>query len=368
MAANRLPICFALLTSVTLLLCCYSPGWAQNPVPDANIRALGWIEPDTDVIDLSSGAGEQRIQALLVEEQQIVTQGQPLVRLVGYEAQAAKIQWIKAQLRTARERTARELVLRQTQLTAQGIRKEQIRIQDTREIKILEHEITALTAELEYRTLELERAKTLSKKEVVPNNIYDLRKMEQTQSQAALQTAQAKLQHQKVLARLNQEKILADQEEILAESRVREEEIGLENLEKELVFAQKGLESYEIASPVDGVILTVLARAGEVPGTSPILKMADIRNMVAIAEVYETDLSNVRLGRKAVVTSPALPKALSGEVVRISRLIFKRTIQTIDPYQPSDYRVAEVRIRLDDPGTASRYIHLQVDVEIKDLP
>ena len=145
--------------------------------------------------------------------------------------------------------------------------------------------------------------------------------------------------------------------------------MGIGSLQQELVLSRKKLEIYNISSPVQGEILTVLSRAGEVPGGDlPILKMADIRTMVAIAEIYETDISKVRLGQKAIITSKALPAKLTGTVVHISRLIFKRTIRDIDPYQPTDYRVAEVRIRLDDAKTAARYIQLQVDVELVGTP
>ena len=341
---------------------------AALPDKSSKISALGRVEPELDVIDLSAAAGEQRIKAVLVKEGQSVTKGQPLVRLVGYAAQKAEVAWLEEKVRTARNQVARELDLRQMLLADAGIRQEQIRAEDAAKIKILAHEIISLEAEVKYQTLEMERAQTLNTKNVVSAHTYDLRQLELVKVRETLNTTKVELERQKILSELHQKELQTEKEIILAESRTRELEIGLKNLEQELFLSKNKLATYTIPSPVEGEILTIFSRAGEVPRTLPILKMADIRTMVVVAEVYETDLLKIHQGQKAVITSPALPGKLTGKVVHISRLIFKRTIKDIDPYQPLDYRVAEVRILLDDPETAARFIQLQVDVELKGTP
>jgi|GEM_PF-1290814 len=340
------------------------PDGKNGPAAGSEIHALGRLEPDLGVFDISAASGEKRIQKVLVKEGQKVAKGEPLILLVGYDAYKADVDLLEQKILTAKAQVQRELALRKVRLEEAKARQEITRVQDRDEIRILEHRIVSLTAQVAFRKREMERAKTLNTKEVVSGQDYDERQMELTRTREDLNTAGVALSRQKALAPLNQQKARAEQATILEDSRARELSIGLDTLEKELNFARKKMETFRIPSPVDGEILTIFSRGGGVPGQYPILKMADLSSMVAIAEVYETDLGRVRMDQSAVVTSPALPGKLTGKVIHINRLIFKRTVRDIDPYQPEDYRVAEVKILLDDPDTAARYIQLQVDVAL----
>ncbi|MCX8071595.1 MAG: hypothetical protein N3C12_03970 [Candidatus Binatia bacterium] len=50
-----------------------------------------------------------------------------------------------------------------------------------------------------------------------------------------------------------------------------------------------------------------------------VLELGDTDGMYAVAEVYESDIGQVRVGQPAVVTSPALKDALSRTVEQIGR-------------------------------------------------
>ena len=108
----------------------------------------------------------------------------------------------------------------------------------------------------------------------------------------------------------------------------------------------------------------VIVYAGETTGEGPILRLGETGRMFAVAEVYETDARFVREGQRAVVTSPALPQDLHGEVVWRSRLVHKNDVLGIDPAADTDTRVMETRIRIDEADVAAGFVHLQVDVEI----
>src|SRR5262249_646182 len=97
----------------------------------------------------------------------------------------------------------------------------------------------------------------------------------------------------------------------------------------------------------------------------PILRMGRTDSMVAVAEVYYTDIHRVKTGKKAVVTSPALPDPLKGTVIQVGSLIAKNDVLGIDPTADVDARVVEVRIRLDPHPIVSRLVHLQVNVQIE---
>ena len=115
-------------------------------------------------------------------------------------------------------------------------------------------------------------------------------------------------------------------------------------------------------SPV--VSLEFRTRPGESTEGSAILKMGDTRIMHAVAEVYETDVKQVKLEQPARIQSPALLRSLSGRVVDIGRMIFKNDVLNVDPAADADARVVEVRIELEPDPLVSRLTNLTVDAVI----
>ena len=86
--------------------------------------------------------------------------------------------------------------------------------------------------------------------------------------------------------------------------------------------------------------------------------------MFAVAEVYETDIGRVKAGQHATVTSPALPKPISGSVEKVGLKIGRLDAVGADPVAKTDARVVEVEIRLEDPAAVANLTNLQVEVEI----
>ena len=128
--------------------------------------------------------------------------------------------------------------------------------------------------------------------------------------------------------------------------------------------AEAEIERSLIRAPFAGRVLDVHARPGEVVGLDGVLELGRVDSMYAIAEVYETDVSNVRKGMRARVSSSALPGTLSGTVERIRPKVQKLDEIGTDPAARKDARIVEVEIRLDDSKAAANLTNLQVDVEI----
>lgn len=124
------------------------------------------------------------------------------------------------------------------------------------------------------------------------------------------------------------------------------------------------LERSYIRAPFAGRVLDVHARPGEFVGPDGVLELGRVGSMYAIAEVYETDVRNVRNGMRARVSSSALPGDLSGTVERIRPKVQKLDEIGTDPAARKDARIVEVEIRLDDSTAAANLTNLQVDVEI----
>jgi HlyD family secretion protein len=147
-----------------------------------------------------------------------------------------------------------------------------------------------------------------------------------------------------------------------AQARVAESEI--EVAAALLEVAQAELERAFIKAPVNGLVLDVMLKPGEFIGAEGLLEIGKVDKMYAVAEVYETDIRRVKIGQTAMVTSDALPRALSGKVEFIRHKVEKQDVTGTDPAADKDARIIEVEIRLDDPEAAASLTHLQVEIII----
>jgi HlyD family secretion protein len=151
----------------------------------------------------------------------------------------------------------------------------------------------------------------------------------------------------------------------VAEAAVREAEAVQGALAAELRSAQAERDLSIVRAPIAGRVLEVHARPGEKVGSEGILEMARTDVMYAIGEVYETDISRVKVGQRAVVRSPALGRELAGTVERLGLKVGKLESLGTDPAARTDARVVEVEIRLDDPAAVAGLTNLEVEVLIR---
>ena len=98
-----------------------------------------------------------------------------------------------------------------------------------------------------------------------------------------------------------------------------------------VVRAEADLAVTTIRAPIRGRVLKVHARSGERVGDLGIVEIGDTRAMHAVAEVYELDVANIRIGQKASVRVQSLPDALVGEVVHIGWEVGRRVVLDNDP-------------------------------------
>lgn len=129
--------------------------------------------------------------------------------------------------------------------------------------------------------------------------------------------------------------------------------------------AEADLELSTVRAPIAGQVLDIHAREGERVGLEGIAELGETSSMYAVAEVYEADIGRVRVGQRARVSSPALPRELTGRVERIGLKVGKKDVLSTDPVADADARVVEVEVRLDDPEPAASLTNLRVDVVIE---
>jgi HlyD family secretion protein len=212
----------------------------------------------------------------------------------------------------------------------------------------LKSEIARFEVEQNAAQQELNREEALARKDFVPRVQVEGARLKAQDTERLLEAAQHHL-------------------ESLTE--VRETDVDL--AKAELVAAQADLDRAHIQqnagtirSPKKGRVMRIVARAGEAVGPGGIITIADTDRMNVIAEIYETDISRVKLGQKAVVMSDWLSSPVEGVIRWISPEIENRTIP-IDPSEAADRRVYQARIRVDRPELLARRINSKVNVLIE---
>jgi HlyD family secretion protein len=151
--------------------------------------------------------------------------------------------------------------------------------------------------------------------------------------------------------------------------------VPTKSAEEKLLLARQMAEQTVLKAPVAGTVLKVVGREGQPTGMEPVLQMADLTAMTAVAEVYEGDVERlskwVRAGPvRAEIKNPALPRALAGTVKSeqdISRMIARNQVFAMGPREDADRRVIEVVVHLapDAVADASRFVGLQVTVTLE---
>lgn len=123
-----------------------------------------------------------------------------------------------------------------------------------------------------------------------------------------------------------------------------------------------------LKAPIDGQVLKIHAKTGEVISNTGFAEIGKISQMYVVAEVYQTDIQKVNVGQKATITSTAFPGKIPGTVNEIGWQIERQSIFSVNPTADTDRRIVEVKISIDDPADSerlARLTNLQVDVAIQ---
>jgi HlyD family secretion protein len=328
------------------------------------VAALGRIEPSGDLIAVGGAMGD-RVQQLLVAEGDWVEPDQILAYLQSHEEIVAERELVEAKLAEARARLKAETayadaLIRQAQVAqyeAQRVGPHQVAIQDA--------QVRLARTNLETAREDLQRMQDVGRRDIVSSQSLDHQAALVRQAEDKLASAEAALAQAHTASEVNLSKAQAQLDAAKSQLEQVKSSVPVASLERQIVATEARLKRSVIRAPTAGRVLTIDTHAGESTGQRAILTLADTRGMYVVAEVYETDVGLVRKGQRAEITSPALPRPLSGTVERVGRMIYKNDLLHVDPAAVHDARVVETHIRLNDPEPARDLIRLQVDVRIR---
>lgn len=335
----------------------------ERPAVWNSVSALGRIRPLDDVVEVGVDAS-RRLAKLLVTEGQLVKKGDILAYLEDYEELKAAAEQAASRLRGGQTQLAARIDCETANIARAEAEVNSLKANYPKDLEIQEASIEKLKTELGLSRQELERYDRLYRAKSVSLEEFERKTTEVVQRGKALQVAEAELSKLKggfPLELVKAESNLALAKATLALARPT---IDIPTLECSVELAMAQLSRAIVSSPTDGQILKIRARPGEVVRSQTILTMANLEQMCVVAEIYETDLLRLQTGQKAVVTAAALSQPLTGHILFVGRSINQQAVYDLDPASPSDSRVAEVRILLDEAQPASRLVNLQVAVEI----
>lgn len=345
-----------------------------NQIAPRAVTALGRLEPEGEVIKLSvANAQDSRVNELLVKEGDRVRATQLIATLQGLEKKQAELAEAKQNVLVYRAKLEQlkagegKLADISAQKANIARNKAQLRTENLER----EAEIADARAELKNDEINYNRYQTLYREGAVSKSDLDDRQELYRRSQAKLDRAKARLEN--TVSTLQE--AIATEEAMLDKLReVRPVDLAAATAEVDYAIAkvkriESELEDYYVRVPIDGQILKINTLVGEQVDTREgIVELGRTHQMYAIAEVYETDVSKVKVGQRATVVSEhgGFEEKLQGTVDQIALQIKKQDVLESDPAANKDARVVEVKVRLDpqDSDRVAGLTNLQVRIRI----
>ncbi len=349
------------------------------------ISALGRLEPDGEVVNVfaPTSIDGARIDSLKVSHSQIIRKGQTIAILDTYARRQAALQEAQQQVVVAQSRLQQvKAGAKSGQIQAQEQVVDRVKAELVTETAAQEAAIARVKAELENAELEAQRYQQLYIEGAVSASLRDTKKLKADTVRDSLNEARAALNRiilsrQKQIAEakatLNQIAEVRPVDVEVARSQVAQAQAGVGRAKAELDLAV-------VRSPQNGQVLKIHTRPGELVGNQGIISLGQTQKMVAVGdlgqtqkmvavgEIYELDISRVRVGQSATITSKnnAFTDVLHGKVFEVGLEVGKKDVLNTDPAAQFDARVVEVKVQLDPESSrkVAGLTNLSVQMEI----
>ncbi|MEB3348419.1 MAG: HlyD family efflux transporter periplasmic adaptor subunit [Cyanobacteriota bacterium] len=327
------------------------PEPAESPTP-RRVSALGRIEPETKIrkVSVSSSLSGDRIQEILVEENQWVKKGQPLAVLNSYGSLKASLQEADELVALQRDKLAQvKAGAKEGEIRAQAYKVESLERELAGERLSQDQSVASKRSKMQEARTEAQRYEMLFRNGGASELQRDRYRTRAETTQAELNeaiesraTTLRKLESDIASARqtLAQIKEVRPVDVAAAESELRKAVAARDRARQEFDFAT-------VRAPQDGRILKIVARPGDKVGDDGLLEMADTSQMIVTAEVYQTDMARIRQGLGATIRADGIEGSLRGTVYQLVPQVQRQSIFAGEPGENQDQRVFEVKLRLD---------------------
>ena len=349
-----------------------TPSTAISTPQIKTVTALGRLEPEGEAIALSAptSAEGNRVDQLLVKEGDRVRKGQAIAILNSHDRLQASVMQAQEQVRVAQAKLDQVRAGAKTgEIQAQRSQIAQLEAERIGDLNAQAATVARLEAEVQNAQVEYQRYALLYQNGAVSASQRDSKRLAFTTAQKQLQEAQAardRTQNSRQ-QQLNEARATLDR---IAEVRPVDVQVAQADVRQALAAveqAKANLEQASVRSPQNGQILKIYTRPGELISNDGIAEIGRTQQMFAIAEVYQSDIKNIRPGQRAQVSSDSIDSELIGTVEQVGYKVLRQDIVNTDPSANIDGRIVEVKIRLDadSSGKAARLTNQQVKVVIK---
>ncbi len=358
---------------------CSAPKAPEPPAVTVprRISALGRLEPETKIrkVAVSSSLSGDRIQEILVEENQTVRKGQPLAILNSYGTLKAALEEAEGNVSVARSQLAQvQAGAKQGEIQAQEYKVESLKNRLAGEKLAQDQTVKTKETRLREARVEARRYTELYTSGAVSE-------LERDRYQARAETAQSELAQavetrSGTLNTLRAEIASAQQTlEKIKEIRPVDITAAESELRKAIAARDKARQEFSYATvtaPQNGRILKLIARPGDKIGDDGLLEMADTSQMIVNAEVYQTDMPGIFKGQKATISADGFKGSITATVYQINAQVQRQSIFAGEPGENMDQRVFEVKLRIDPADPRYKRIefasNLQVNVLFEPKP
>ncbi|WP_392534179.1 ABC exporter membrane fusion protein [Nostoc sp. C117] len=336
------------------------------------ITALGRLQPLTEVIRLSAPQtlGSDRVAQLFVKEGDKLKKGQIIATLDSKQSLQLALKEAQEQVRVAQSRYDQiKAGAKAGDIQAQKATITKLQAELQGEIATQKANIARWQSEVTNAQAEYNRFQSLYQQGAIAVSDFDRKGLALETAQAQL--AQASAQQNGTVATLEAQ--ITEAKEVLnriAEVRpvdLQAAKTEIDRANAAVKRAQNDLNQADIKAPIAGQIIKIHARPGEKLTDQGIADLAQTNDMVAIAEVYQTDIAKIRVGQKALITSQAFTGQVKGTVYELGLEVIRQNVFSNQPGENLDRRVVEVKVRLQpkDSERVSRLTNLQVQVAIE---
>ncbi|WP_461434153.1 HlyD family efflux transporter periplasmic adaptor subunit [Hoeflea alexandrii] len=303
-----------------------------------DVVALGRLQPKAGIVSvaLPQGAGDARLDQVLVTEGDIVAEGEVLAVLDSLPLYEAALTSAESTL------AIRRAVLAQTRVQIAATESE------------LRAQIRGAEATVSASERELARVRSLIERGVATQATLEAAIQANDNARADLDRLRASLARYQPGPGGEQVDVAVASADLAAAEAAAEQ-------------ARSDLDRARVLAPRDGTIIEVAARTGERPPANGLLQMGDTAQMEAELEVFQIMAPRVAVGQNVSLVSGVLgAEPLTGTVARIGTLVGRQSVTAEDPAANTDARVLLVNVALDEASSirAARYINLEVVARI----
>ena len=335
------------------------------------ITALGRLEPEAEVIKLSAplALDGDRLAELLVEEGDRVNAGQVIAILDSRDPLQDAVQQAQEQVKVSQAKLAQvQAGAKLGEIQAQREQISRLKAELIGEIKSQNAAIARLQAQVNNARSEYNRHQQLYQEGAIAISTLDSKRLALETAQSQLKEAQATQDrtNSTLKAQLAEAKANLDRISEIRPVDVNAAQTEVDSAIAALNKAKTDLAQAYVRAPMDSQILKTQTRPGEKIGDSGIVELAQTGSMIAIAEIYQSDIAKVKVGQSAEITGQAFEGIVRGKVVQVSLQVSRQDVFSDRSGENLDRRVIEVKIRLnrEDSKRVAGLTNLQVQTAI----